>query len=163
MGPFLLSATAVKIGEVSLERITRLLLGLLGQVERLERELTEIKEAGIKTHTNVKNISQTIDVVKDGLKSLQPHGPRTPEDTKPLVVEATPRPYQRPTLLDQLVGSPSGLSHQEGSHPLPNQPQYKQHPRKSHLPYLSASPIPNWSSYPSPSGSRHPLPRSGQG
>ncbi|KAF8747112.1 hypothetical protein RHS01_11449 [Rhizoctonia solani] len=95
MGPFLLSATAVKIGEVSLKRITHLLLGLLGQVERLEQEVTEIKEAGIETRTNVKNISQTVNVVKDGLKNLQLHGPRTPEDTKPLVMEATPRPLPK--------------------------------------------------------------------
>ncbi|QRW19366.1 Retrotransposon-derived protein PEG10 [Rhizoctonia solani] len=95
MGPFLPSATAVKIGEVSLKRITRLLLGLLGQVERLKQEVAEIKEAGIKTCTNIENISQTINVVKDGLKSLQSHGPRTPEDTKPLVVEATPRPLPK--------------------------------------------------------------------
>ncbi|KAF8750871.1 Retrotransposon gag protein [Rhizoctonia solani] len=65
------------------------------QVKRLEWEIMEIKEAGVETQTNIKNISQTINVVKDGLKSLQPHGPRTPEDTKPLVVEATPRPLSK--------------------------------------------------------------------
>ncbi|GAB1527329.1 hypothetical protein RhiTH_010504 [Rhizoctonia solani] len=95
MGPFLLSATAVEIREVSLKRITCLLLGLLGQVECLEQEVVEIKEAGIKTCTNNENISQTVDVVKDGLRSLQSHGPKTPEDTKPLVVEATPCPLSK--------------------------------------------------------------------
>ncbi|QRW18004.1 Retrotransposon gag protein [Rhizoctonia solani] len=84
----------VEIGEVSLEQITCLLLGLLGQVKNLEQKLEEVKEVGIKTQTNVKNISQTVDVVKDGLKSLQLHGPRTPE-TKPPVVEATPRPLPK--------------------------------------------------------------------
>ncbi|GAB1527980.1 hypothetical protein RhiTH_011169 [Rhizoctonia solani] len=73
----------------------RLLLGLLNQVECLEQEIAEIKEVGVKTRTNIKNISQTIDVVKDGLKSLQLYGPRTPEDTKPLVVEATPCPLPK--------------------------------------------------------------------
>ncbi|QRW23802.1 Retrotransposon-derived protein PEG10 [Rhizoctonia solani] len=95
MGPFLPSATTVKVGEVSLKRITRLLLGLLGQVKRLKQEVAEVKEAGIKTRTNLENISQAVDVVKDGLKSLQLHGPRTPEDTKPPVVEATPRPLSK--------------------------------------------------------------------
>ncbi|QRW24347.1 Retrotransposable element Tf2 protein [Rhizoctonia solani] len=95
LGPFLPSAAPVELGEVSLERVTRLLLGLLGQVKRLEREVGEIKEAGIKTRTNVENISQAVDVVKDGLRSLQLHGPRTPEDTKPPVVEATPRPLSK--------------------------------------------------------------------
>ncbi|QRW23145.1 Retrotransposable element Tf2 protein [Rhizoctonia solani] len=85
LGPFLLSATAVELGEVSLEHIICLLLGLLGQVKHLKQEVSKIKEAGVETCTNIKNISQTIDVVKDVLKSLQLHRPRTPEDTKPLV------------------------------------------------------------------------------
>ncbi|GAB1526631.1 hypothetical protein RhiTH_009800 [Rhizoctonia solani] len=95
MGPFLPPATPVELGEVSLKRVTRLLLSLLGQVKRLEREIGEIKEAGIKTRTNIKNISQTIDVVKDGLRSLQLKGPTTPKDTKPPVVEAMPRPLPK--------------------------------------------------------------------
>ncbi|GAB1527372.1 hypothetical protein RhiTH_010547 [Rhizoctonia solani] len=95
LGPFLPPAAPVKLGEVSLERVTRLLLGLLGQVKRLKREVGEIKEAGIETRTNVKNISQAVNVVKDGLRSLQLHGPRTPEDTKPPVVEATPCPLSK--------------------------------------------------------------------
>ncbi|GAB1525964.1 hypothetical protein RhiTH_009130 [Rhizoctonia solani] len=95
LGPFLPTAAPVELGEVSLKRVTRLLLGLLGQVKRLKREVGEIKEAGIKTRTNVENISQAIDVVKDGLRSLQLQGPRTPEDTKPPVVEATPRPLSK--------------------------------------------------------------------
>ncbi|QRW20499.1 Retrotransposon gag protein [Rhizoctonia solani] len=95
LGPQLPSATPIELGEVSLERVTRLLLGLLSQVENLERKLKEVKETGIETQTNVKNISQTVDVVKDGLRSLQLHGPRTPEETKPPVVEATPRPLHK--------------------------------------------------------------------
>ncbi|KAF8751698.1 hypothetical protein RHS01_08620 [Rhizoctonia solani] len=93
--PQLPPTTALELGKVSLERVTRLLLGLLGQVERLEREVGEIKEAGIETRTNVKNISQAVDVVKDGLRSLQSKGPTTPEETKPPVVEATPRPLSK--------------------------------------------------------------------
>ncbi|QRW23575.1 Retrotransposable element Tf2 protein [Rhizoctonia solani] len=95
MGPFLLSATTVEIREVSLKQITHLLLGLLGQVKRLKWDVAEIKEARVETRTNVENISQTVDVVKDGLKSLPLHGPRTPEDTKPPVVEATPHPLPK--------------------------------------------------------------------
>ncbi|KAF8754651.1 hypothetical protein RHS01_05817 [Rhizoctonia solani] len=83
------------LGEVSLKRVTRLLLGLLGQVKRSNGKVREIKEAGIETRTNIENISQAVDVVKDGLRSLQLHGPRTPEDTKPPVVEATPRPLSK--------------------------------------------------------------------
>ncbi|GAB1526867.1 hypothetical protein RhiTH_010040 [Rhizoctonia solani] len=95
LGPFFPTTAPVKLGEVSLERITRLLLGLLGQVERLKREVGEIKEAGVKTRTNIKNISQAVNVVKDGLRSLQLKGPTTPEETKPPVVEATPRPLPK--------------------------------------------------------------------
>ncbi|KAF8749006.1 hypothetical protein RHS01_10365 [Rhizoctonia solani] len=91
--PQLPPTSSVKYGEVSLERVTRLLLGLLGQVERLEQEIAEIKEAGIETRTNVENISQTVDVVKDGLKSLQ--GPRTPEGNQLKAVEETPRPIPK--------------------------------------------------------------------
>ncbi|QRW18193.1 Retrotransposable element Tf2 protein [Rhizoctonia solani] len=93
--PQLPPTSSVEYGEVSLERVTRLLLGLLGQVERLEREIAEIKEAGIETRTNVENISQTVDIVKDGLKSLQLQGPRTPEGNQPKAVEETPRPIPK--------------------------------------------------------------------
>ncbi|QRW23994.1 Retrotransposable element Tf2 protein [Rhizoctonia solani] len=85
----------VELGEVSLERITRLLLGLLGQVKNLERKVEEVREAGVEARTNLENISQAVDTVKDGLRSLQLHGPRTPEDTKPPAVEATPRPLSK--------------------------------------------------------------------
>ncbi|QRW20948.1 hypothetical protein RhiXN_05937 [Rhizoctonia solani] len=93
--PQLPPTSSVKYGEVSLEQVTRLLLGLLGQVERLKQEIAEIKEAGIETRTNVENISQTVDVVKDGLKSLQLQGPRTPEGNQPKAVEETPRPIPK--------------------------------------------------------------------
>ncbi|QRW23062.1 hypothetical protein RhiXN_08098 [Rhizoctonia solani] len=105
LGPQLPTTTPVKLGEVSLERVTCLLLGLLSQVKNIEQKLEEVKEAGIKTQTNVKNISQTVDVVKDGLRSLQPHGPRTPE-TKPPVVEAMPRPLPKTAPIG-LVSGPS--------------------------------------------------------
>ncbi|QRW24765.1 Retrotransposon-derived protein PEG10 [Rhizoctonia solani] len=85
----------VKLGEVSLKRITSLLLGLLGQVKHLERKVEEVQEAGVKARTNLENISQAVNTVKDGLRSLQLHGPRTPEDTKPPAVEATPRPLPK--------------------------------------------------------------------
>ncbi|GAB1524248.1 hypothetical protein RhiTH_007401 [Rhizoctonia solani] len=105
MEPALLPTTSVEYGEVSLERVTRLLLGLLGQIERLEREVAEIKEAGIKTRTNVENISQAVDVVKDGLRSLQSHGPRTPEGPQAKAVEETPRPLPK----TEPIGSASGV------------------------------------------------------
>ncbi|KAF8701279.1 hypothetical protein RHS03_06547, partial [Rhizoctonia solani] len=95
MEPSLPPTTSVEYGKVSLKQVTQLLLGLLGQVERLKQEIAEIKEAGVKTRTNVKNISQTVDVVKDGLKSLQLHGPRTPEGPQAKAVEETPRPLPK--------------------------------------------------------------------
>ncbi|KAF8747880.1 hypothetical protein RHS01_11196 [Rhizoctonia solani] len=93
MEPQLPPATSVEYGKVSLEQVTRLLLGLLSQVKCLEREIAKIKEAGVETRTNIENISQTINVVKDGLKSLQ--GPRTPEGTQPKAVEETPHPIPK--------------------------------------------------------------------
>ncbi|KAF8760404.1 Retrotransposon gag protein [Rhizoctonia solani] len=79
LGPFLPSAAPVKLGEVSLKRVTRLLLGLLGQVKRLKREVREIKEAVIKTRTNKPPAPRATD----------PRGHKTP------VVEATPRPLSK--------------------------------------------------------------------
>ncbi|QRW23760.1 Retrotransposable element Tf2 protein [Rhizoctonia solani] len=105
LGPRLPTTAPIELGEVSLERVTRLLLGLLSQVENLKRKLEEVKETGIETQTNVENISQTVDVVKDGLQSLQLHGPRTPE-TKPPVVEATPQPLPKTEPIG-LVSGPS--------------------------------------------------------
>ncbi|QRW26145.1 Retrotransposable element Tf2 protein [Rhizoctonia solani] len=97
--------STLELGEVSLKRVTRLLLGLLGHVECLERDISEIKEAGIETRTNVKNISQTVDVVKDGLRSLQLQGPRTPEGPQPKVVEETPRPVPKTEPTGTVSGS----------------------------------------------------------
>ncbi|GAB1521780.1 hypothetical protein RhiTH_004877 [Rhizoctonia solani] len=95
LGPHFPTAPYVKLGEVSLKQITSLLLGLLGQVKNLKQKVEEVQEAGVEACTNLENILQTVDAVKDGLKSLQLHGPRTPEDTKPPVVEATPRPLSK--------------------------------------------------------------------
>ncbi|QRW23266.1 Retrotransposable element Tf2 protein [Rhizoctonia solani] len=106
LGSQLLAAPYVEIGEVSLKQITSLLLGLLGQVEHLERKVEEVQEAGVEARTNLENISQAVDTVKDGLRSLQLHGPRTLEDTKPLAVEATPRPLSK---IDP-IGSTSWVS-----------------------------------------------------
>ncbi|KAF8689611.1 hypothetical protein RHS03_09086, partial [Rhizoctonia solani] len=93
--PALPPTTSIKYGKVSLEQVTQLLLGLLGQVECLKQEIAKIKEAGIETWTNVENISQTVDVVKDGLKSLQLRGPHTPKGPQAKAVEETPRPLPK--------------------------------------------------------------------
>ncbi|KAF8748452.1 hypothetical protein RHS01_10831 [Rhizoctonia solani] len=149
LGPFLPSAAPVELGEVSLERVTRLLLGLLGQVERLKREVGEIKEAGIETRTNVENISQAVDVVKDGLRSLQSHGPRTPEDTNL-------RSWKQRHPLSKVnpIGLTSWVSFWPKSSkglPIFAQPTpVRAVPRESHLPSISASPIPHRSTCPPP-------------
>ncbi|KAF8757143.1 hypothetical protein RHS01_04181 [Rhizoctonia solani] len=104
--PQLLPTTSVEYGEVSLERVTRLLLGLLGQVKHLKQEIAKIKEAGIETQTNVKNISQTVDVVKDGLRCLQLQGPQTPEGPQSKTVEETPRPLPKTKPIGTVSGAP---------------------------------------------------------
>ncbi|GAB1527967.1 hypothetical protein RhiTH_011156 [Rhizoctonia solani] len=88
-------ATSLKLGKVSLKRVTRLLLGLLGHVKQLERDIAKIKEAGVKTRTNIENISQTVNVVKDGLRNLQLQGPCTPEGPQPKAVEEAPCPLPK--------------------------------------------------------------------
>ncbi|QRW17779.1 Retrotransposable element Tf2 protein [Rhizoctonia solani] len=106
MEPALPPTTSVKYGKVSLEQVTRLLLGLVGQVKCLEQEIAKIKEAGIKTRTNVENISQTVNVVKDGLRSLQSHGPCTPEGPQAKAVEETPRPLPKTKPIGLASGGP---------------------------------------------------------
>ncbi|KAF8757123.1 hypothetical protein RHS01_03682 [Rhizoctonia solani] len=95
LGPFLPSAAPVELGEVSLERVTRLLLGLLGQVERLEREVGEIKEAGIETRTNVENISQAVMLSRMGLEASSPtgHGPQRTQNLR--LWKQRHAPYQK--------------------------------------------------------------------
>ncbi|KAF8701561.1 hypothetical protein RHS03_06512, partial [Rhizoctonia solani] len=93
LGPPLPPTTTIELGEVSLEQITHLLLGLSGQVECLKQEIQEVKEAGVETRTNIKNISQAINVVKDGLRSLRE--PCTPKDRKPGIVEEMPCPLPK--------------------------------------------------------------------
>ncbi|KAF8750842.1 hypothetical protein RHS01_09084 [Rhizoctonia solani] len=126
MEPQLLPTTSVKLGKVSLKHVTHLLLGLLSQVEQLEREIGEIKEAGFKTKTNIKNISQTVNVVKDGLRSLQLQGPWTPKGPNPRLANLGP-----PTLC-------------------PTNPKKSCAPASPVSPSISASPIPSWSTCPPP-------------
>ncbi|KAF8748827.1 hypothetical protein RHS01_10503 [Rhizoctonia solani] len=161
LGPFLPPATPVKLGEVSLERVTRLLLGLLGQVERLKQEVGEIKEARIETRTNFKNISQAVDVVRMGLEASSSRGPQPQRTQNPRPWKQRHAPYQKSTLLDRLVGSHSGPNRPEGSPPLPNPLLSEQCPASPISPSISASPIPDRDSCPSSGSSRH-LSRSGQ-
>ncbi|GAB1517048.1 hypothetical protein RhiTH_000091 [Rhizoctonia solani] len=72
----------------------------------LEQEIAKIKEAGVETRTNIENISQTVDVVKDGLKSLQLQGPRTPEGPQPKAVEETPCPLPKAKSIGLVSGVP---------------------------------------------------------
>ncbi|QRW26423.1 Retrotransposon-derived protein PEG10 [Rhizoctonia solani] len=91
LGPFLPPASP-ELGKVSLKRVIRLLWGLQSQVDRIERTLSEQAEVSREVRTNVENISQTVDTVKDGLAQLQQsRGPHTPEERKPPAVEETPR------------------------------------------------------------------------
>ncbi|QRW21158.1 Retrotransposable element Tf2 protein [Rhizoctonia solani] len=84
--------TSPELGEVSLERVIRLLWGLQSQVNRIERTLLEQAEVSQEVQTNVKNILQTVNTVKDGLAQLQhARGPHTPEEQKPPAVKETPR------------------------------------------------------------------------
>ncbi|QRW26531.1 Retrotransposable element Tf2 protein [Rhizoctonia solani] len=153
LGPQLLATPYVEIGEVSLEQITSLLLGLLGQVKHLERKVEEVQEAGVEARTNLENISRAVDTVKDGLRSLQLHGPRTPEDTKPPAVEATPRPLSK--------ADPIGLApHLCPTHSYPSSaPQVPSPPLSPRLQSpigAPAPPPPAPAAYPAPVKVDHP-------
>ncbi|KAF8718572.1 Retrotransposon gag protein, partial [Rhizoctonia solani] len=89
--PFLPPASP-ELGKVSLERVICLLWGLQSQVDRIKRTLLEQAKVSQEVWTNVKNILQAVDTVKDGLAQLQhTRGPHTPEEQKPPAVKETPR------------------------------------------------------------------------
>ncbi|QRW15685.1 Retrotransposon-derived protein PEG10 [Rhizoctonia solani] len=50
-------------------------------IENLEQKVEEVQEAGVKACTNLENVSQAVDGIKDGLRSLQ--GPTPLEGAKP--------------------------------------------------------------------------------
>ncbi|QRW25042.1 Retrotransposon-derived protein PEG10 [Rhizoctonia solani] len=80
-----------ELGKISLKQVIRLLWGLQTQVDHIKQTLLEQNEINQEVCTNVENISQTVNVVKDGLAQLQlTWGPHTPEDQKPPAVEETP-------------------------------------------------------------------------
>ncbi|QRW26235.1 Retrotransposon-derived protein PEG10 [Rhizoctonia solani] len=114
MEPQLLSATSLELGKVSLKRVTHLLLGLLGHIKQLEQDITKIKEAGVETRTNIENISQTVNVVKDGLRSLQLQGPCTPEGPQPKAVEETPCPLPKAKPIGLASGVPFWTGQPQG-------------------------------------------------
>ncbi|KAF8755928.1 hypothetical protein RHS01_05011 [Rhizoctonia solani] len=93
-----------ELGKVSLERVIRLLWGLQSQVDRIERTLSEQAKVSQEVQTNVENILQAVDTVKDGLAQLQhARGPHTPEEQKPPAVEEAPRAAPKPSLLARLT------------------------------------------------------------
>ncbi|KAF8669656.1 hypothetical protein RHS04_08823 [Rhizoctonia solani] len=90
LGPLLLPASP-ELGKVSLKQVICLLWGLQSQVNCIEQTLLEQTKVNQEVCTNAKNISQAVDVIKDGLAQLQlPWGPHTPEDQKPPAVKETP-------------------------------------------------------------------------
>ncbi|KAF8761138.1 hypothetical protein RHS01_00189 [Rhizoctonia solani] len=110
-----------ELGKVSLERVIRLLWGPQSQVDHIKRTLLEQIEINQEVCTNAKNISQAVNVVKDGLAQLQlpgvlipqkiknPHGPAPIFSTG--APGATPSPYSTltppcPSLQDRLQQPP---------------------------------------------------------
>ncbi|GAB1526664.1 hypothetical protein RhiTH_009836 [Rhizoctonia solani] len=81
-----------ELGKVTLKQVICLLWGLQSQVDCIEWTLLEQTRISQENCTNVENISQTVDTVKDGLAQLQlAWGPHTPEEQKPPAVKETPR------------------------------------------------------------------------
>ncbi|KAF8749431.1 Retrotransposon gag protein [Rhizoctonia solani] len=60
-----------ELGKVSLKQVICLLWGLQSQVDRIEQTLLEQNKINQEVCTNIKNISQAVNVVKDGLAQLQ--------------------------------------------------------------------------------------------
>ncbi|QRW23148.1 Retrotransposon-derived protein PEG10 [Rhizoctonia solani] len=86
----LLPPASPELGKVSLKKVIHLLWGLQAQVNCIEQTLLEQTKINQEVCTNIENILQTVDVVKDGLAQLA-WGPHTPEEQKPPTVKETPR------------------------------------------------------------------------
>ncbi|KAF8750102.1 hypothetical protein RHS01_09499 [Rhizoctonia solani] len=140
LGPQLPATTPVKLGEVSLKQVTHLLLGLLSQVENIERKLEEVKEAGIKPKPMSKIYPKPLMLSRMGFKAFNSMG-QGPRNQAP-VVEATPHPLPKAKPIDWLVGLPSGPNNQKGSLPLPNQRPKEPYPASPLSHSISVSPIP---------------------
>ncbi|QRW22919.1 hypothetical protein RhiXN_07955 [Rhizoctonia solani] len=67
----LLPPASPELGKVSLKQVIHLLWGLQSQVDCIDWTLLEQNEINQEVCTNVKNILQAVDVVKDGLAQLQ--------------------------------------------------------------------------------------------
>ncbi|KAF8757996.1 Retrotransposon gag protein [Rhizoctonia solani] len=103
LGPQLLATPYVKIGEVSLKRITSLLLGLLGQVEHLEQKVEEVQEAGVEARINLRTSLKPLILSRMGLEASNPMGPGPRKTPNPRLWKQRHAPYQKSTLLDRLV------------------------------------------------------------
>ncbi|KAF8748843.1 hypothetical protein RHS01_10555 [Rhizoctonia solani] len=112
LGPKFLPASP-ELGKVTLEWVIRLLWGLQSQVNCIEQTLLEQNEINQEVCTNIKNISQAVNVVKDGLAQIQlTWGPHTPEDQKPPTAKETPQaaPKAKPIGKAQpFIGDPAPI------------------------------------------------------
>ncbi|KAF8754693.1 hypothetical protein RHS01_06133 [Rhizoctonia solani] len=122
----LIPPASPELSNVSLEQVIRLLWGLQSQVDCIKQALLEQAKISQEVQTNVENISQTVNIVKDGLAQLQlPQGPHTPEEQKPLQLRKFPGPCPKPSLLARLNPSlgpqlPSSLQGLQGATPSPS-------------------------------------------
>ncbi|GAB1521089.1 hypothetical protein RhiTH_004180 [Rhizoctonia solani] len=119
----LIPPASPELSNVSLEQVIRLLWGLQSQVDCIKQALLEQAKISQEVQTNVENISQTVNIVKDGLAQLQhTQGPHTPEEQKPLQLRKFPGPCPKPSLLARLNPSlgpllPSSLQGLQGPAP----------------------------------------------
>ncbi|KAF8749138.1 Retrotransposon gag protein [Rhizoctonia solani] len=105
MEPALPSTTSVKYGEVSLEQVTRLLLGLLGQVKHLEQEIAKIKEAELRPGQTSRTSPKLLMLSRMGSGPSIPW-PRTPKGPQAKAVEETPRPLPKTKPIGLASGVP---------------------------------------------------------
>ncbi|KAF8752477.1 Retrotransposon gag protein [Rhizoctonia solani] len=102
LGPLLLPASP-ELGKVSLKQVICLLWGLQSQVNCIEQTLLEQTKVNQEVCTNAKNISQAVNVIKDGLAQLQlPWGPHTQKIKNPLQSRKLPGLRPKPSLLARL-------------------------------------------------------------
>ncbi|KAF8691055.1 Retrotransposon gag protein, partial [Rhizoctonia solani] len=109
-------------------------LASLAKLNALNKKLGKSRKQGLRPAPMSKTFPKLLILSRMGLEASNSRGPQPQKTQSPRPWKQRHAPYQKPTLLDCLVGSPSGPNPPKGPPSLPNLPQSKQCPCKSLLP-----------------------------
>ncbi|KAF8752643.1 Retrotransposon gag protein [Rhizoctonia solani] len=142
MEPQLPPATSVEYGKVSLERVTQLLLGLLTKLSVLSKKLPRSRKQGSRPGPTSKISPKPLMLSRMASSPSSSKAPVHRKDPDPRQWKKRHAPYQKPSLLDWPVGSPSGQNPPGHPRACPANPKESCTPASPVSPSISASPIP---------------------